>query len=87
MDDILVFSKTLEDHLKDLREVLTVLRENRFYVKESKCSFGQQTLEYLGHVISDKGVATDPSKIAAMLDWPVPSNVTELTGFLGLTGY
>ncbi|XP_073358271.1 uncharacterized protein [Aegilops tauschii subsp. strangulata] len=74
MDDILVFSKTFEDHLKDLREVLTVLRENQFYVKESKCSFGQQTLEYLGHVISDKGVATDPLKTAAMLDWPVPSN-------------
>ena len=56
MDDILVFSKTLEDHLKDLREVLTVLRENQFYVMESKCSFGQQTLVYLGHVISVKAL-------------------------------
>ena len=87
IDDILVCSLSLEEHLQDLREVLTTLRENHFYVKESKCSFGQQSLEYLGHIISDKGVSTDPSKTAVMLSWPVPNNVTELRGFLGLTGY
>ena len=87
MDDILVCSFSLEEHLQDLREVLTTLRENHFYVKESKCSFGQQSLEYLGHIISDKAVATDPSKTDVMLSWPVPNNVTELRGFLGLIGY
>lgn len=85
MDDILVFSKSLEDHVKHLQVVLSILRENQFYVKESKCSFRQQSLEYLGHIISDKGVTTDPSKTTAMLEWPVPTNVTELRGFLGLT--
>ena len=67
--------------------MLEALRKHQLYAKLSKCTFAQSKVEYLGYVISDKGVATDPSKIAAMLDWPVPSNVTELTGFLGLTGY
>lgn len=56
-------------------------------VKMSKCDFAKQQISYLGHVISDKGVSTDPSKINAVVNWPTPSNVKEVRGFLGLTGY
>jgi hypothetical protein len=70
-----------------LKQVLSKLREHQLFMKRSKCSFAQHQLEYLGHIISDKGVSTDPTKTAAMLSWPTPSNVTELRGFLGLTWY
>lgn len=87
MDDILVYSPTLESHIEHLKEVFQVLQQHKLYDKMSKCSFAQNQIEYLGHIISDKGVSTDPSKTAAMLAWPVPSSHTELRGFLGLTGY
>ena len=57
------------------------------YSKESKCAFAQEQVEYLGHIISKTRVSTDPSKVAAMLGWPRPTNVRGLRGFLGLTGY
>jgi hypothetical protein len=63
------------------------LKEHQFFVKLSKCSFAQSQLEYLGHIISHQGVATDPEKTKVMLAWPVPTSATELRGYLGLTGY
>lgn len=57
------------------------------YAKVSKCSFGKSEVEYLGHVISNGGVATDPNKISAITSWSVPKSVQELRSFLGLTGY
>jgi hypothetical protein len=62
-----MYSKTLSDHVSHLRDVLTLLREHQFYIKLSKCAFAKQELEYLGHIISNSGVATDPKKIEAML--------------------
>jgi hypothetical protein len=66
MDDILVYSPYLEQHIEHLREVLTLLRDEKLFVKRSKCSFACQTLEYLGHIVSADGVATDPKKTQAM---------------------
>jgi len=86
-DDILVYSPTLEAHVDHVQRVLEQLRAHKLYMKLSKCSFAQLQLEYLGHIISDAGVSTDPRKTEAMLQWPVPKTITELRGFLGLTGY
>uniref|UniRef100_A0A0A8Y3I8 Reverse transcriptase domain-containing protein n=1 Tax=Arundo donax TaxID=35708 RepID=A0A0A8Y3I8_ARUDO len=87
LDDILVYSPSLELHVDHLHQVLSTLRTHQLYLKSSKCPFAQSQIEYLGHIISDVGVLTDPSKIAAMLQWPVPTSVTKLRGFLGLTRY
>jgi hypothetical protein len=87
MDDILIYNSSLVDRATHIKLVLELLRGHKFYVKKSKCSFARQELEYLGHIISGVGVATDPSKTHAMKEWPTPTTVTELRGFLGLTGY
>jgi hypothetical protein len=86
LDDILIYSPTLAEHTKHIQQVLEVLRKHKIYLKFSKCSFAQKSMEYLGHIISVDGVATDPAKTIAMLQWPKPATVTELRGFLGLTG-
>lgn len=86
-DDILVYSPTLETHYDYLEHVLSCLSNAGFFLKFSKCLLGQVSLEYLGHIISAAGVAPDQSKISAMLQWPIPTNIKNLRGFLGLTGY
>jgi hypothetical protein len=87
MNDILVFSKTLEQHIEHLRLVFQTLLEHKLYLKFSKCTFAQQSISYLGHIISNQDVSTHPEKTEAVLKWHVPQNFTELRGFLGLTGY
>ena len=86
-DDILIYSATWADHLRHLRAVLLVLRQHRLFVKRSKCAFGVLSIAYLGHIISAAGVAMDPSKVQAVLDWPQPRSARAVRGFLGLAGY
>jgi hypothetical protein len=86
-DDILVYSFSLEDHLQHLEYVFTTLLKGGYFLKQSKCLLAQRQLEYLGHVVSASGVCPEPSKIQAMVDWPLPTNITALRGFLGLTGF
>ena len=86
-DDILIYSSTMTDHVTHLRSVLEVLRGNKLYAKMSKCSFAQSEIEYLGHIISKDGVATDPHKLSIIKQWPSPTTITQLRAFLGLTGY
>jgi hypothetical protein len=79
--------RTLDEHVKHLKQVFQVPREHKLFFKFKKCSFAQKQVEYLGHIISNKGVATNPTKTVAMLNWPIPQSFTDLRGFLGLTGY
>ena len=75
MDDILIYSSSLEDHVLHLQQVLNILCTHQFYVKGSKCIFAKQQLEYLGHLITAEGVSTEPTKITAVTNWPVPANL------------
>jgi len=86
-DDILVYSSSYEDHLSHLQQVLTLLAKDHWVVKLKKCHFAKQEIHYFGHVLKDGGVHTDPAKVTAVQEWPQPSNVRELRGFLGLVGF
>jgi hypothetical protein len=87
IDDILIFSKTEEEHEKHLRLVLEKLRSNQLYAKFSKCEFWLTEVGFLGHVISAGGVSVDPDKVRDILNWMPPTNVSEIQSFLGLVGY
>jgi Reverse transcriptase (RNA-dependent DNA polymerase) len=80
-DDILVHSKNFEIHLEHLTLTLQLLLDNNLHDKLSNCTFATISIDYLGHIISQEGVSTNPSKIQAMLNWPVPKNVKALRGF------
>ncbi|KAK3124678.1 hypothetical protein QOZ80_7BG0590520 [Eleusine coracana subsp. coracana] len=86
-DDILIYSPSWSTHICHLHAILEVLRHHELFVKRSKCSFAEETVAYLGHVVSASGVTMDSSKIQAMVDWPPPCSVRALRGFLGLAGY
>src|SRR3954470_16380134 len=87
IDDILIYSRTPQEHEEHLRIVLSVLQENKLFAKLSKCEFWMTEVRFLGHVISQGGVAVDPTKIEAVINWERPSNVSEVRSFLGLAGY
>src|SRR6266508_981962 len=87
INDILVYSKNEEEHAKHLQLVLERLREHQLYAKFSKCQFWLKEVSFLGHILSAKGVAVDPSNVQEVLEWKSPTSVTEIQSFLGLAGY
>jgi hypothetical protein len=87
IDDILIYSKSPEDHAAHLKLTLEKLRENKLYAKFSKCEFWLDTVSFLGHVISKEGIKMDPAKVEAIANWKQPETVTEIRSFLGLAGY
>lgn len=87
IDDLIVFFETLEEHERRLLQVLNRLREYGLKLSPEKCKFFQTSVRYLGHVVSEYGVSTDPSKIEAVKAWPRPQNLKELKSFLGFAGY
>jgi hypothetical protein len=87
IDDILIYFKNEEEHAKHLQIVLTRLREHQLYAKFSKCAFWLEEIQFLGHVLSAKGIAVDPSKVKDILEWKPPTTVHQVRSFLGLAGY
>ncbi|PJE77798.1 hypothetical protein CI610_03273 [invertebrate metagenome] len=87
IDDILIFSKTVQEHLNRLESVFSKLEQHGLKLKASKCEFFKTSVTYLGHVVSEDGISTDPDKTAAVTDWPEPRNIKELRQFLGFAGY
>ena len=87
IDDILIYSKSHEEHKEHLRQVLQVLRDKQLYANLSKCEFWLEEVKFLGHVISQAGIAVDPAKVETVLAWEQPKTATEIRSFVGLAGY
>lgn len=87
IDDLIIFSSSLEEHEQRLKRVLQRLREYGLKLAPGKCKFFQTSVRYLGHVVSERGVETDPEKVKALTTWPIPTNLKELQSFLGFAGY
>lgn len=87
MDDILIFSKTLEEHRETVREVLQILRENNLYLKAEKCDFEKTKIEYLGMIIWKGHVQMDPVKVQGVANWPQPKCKKDVQSFLGFTNF
>ena len=86
-NDILVYSRSEEEHAMQLRFVLQTLREHQLYAKFSKCEFWLDQVAFLGHVVSRNGIQVGSKKIEAIAEWPRPRTVIEVRSFLGLAGY
>ena len=87
LDDIVVFGKSFEDHLCNLRKVFDRLSEAGLTLKPKKCQFLQEEISFLGHIVSKSGIRTDPAKVAAVKEMKRPETVTQVKSFLGLASY
>jgi len=87
IDDILIYSKSEDDHMNHLRIVLQVLKDHQLYAKFSKCEFWLRSVAFLGHIVSSEGIEVDPKKTDAVKSWPRPLSPSDIRSFLGLAGY
>lgn len=87
LDDIIIFSDSFDTHLDRLEAVFQRIHKYNLKLKASKCEFFQSQVTYLGHVVSEEGIKTDPEKIRVLKEWPVPKSVKDVRKFLGFTGY
>lgn len=87
LDDLIVFGRTIDEHEERLLKVLDRLSDEGLKISLDKCQFGRTSVNYVGHIVSQDGISTDPSKIEAVVSWPKPQTVTELRSFLGFCGY
>ena len=87
IDDIVIATETVEDHMIRLREVFDCLREAGFNMRVAKCDFMKSEIKYFGRVVSAEGIKPDPKAVATLRDWEVPRNKTEMQSFLGFANY
>ncbi|GKB23418.1 putative reverse transcriptase domain-containing protein [Tanacetum coccineum] len=87
IDDILIYSKSKEEHEVHLKTILDLLKKEKLYAKFSKCKFWLQEVQFLGHVVNHDGIHVDPSKVESVKNWKIPKSSTEIRSFLGLAGY
>lgn len=87
IDDILIYSKKLEEHKRNFQIVLQILREHQIHVKYSKCEIYRNKVQYMGHVITQEGITIVPEKIKAIMEWHVTTNVVDIRSFVGLFRY
>ena len=87
LDDILIFTKTLDEHRKVIRRVMELLQQHGLSLKLEKCEFEETSVEYLGVIVSHNSVKMDPAKVARVSEWPTPSNKKEVQSFLGFTNF
>ncbi len=87
LDDILIYSKNEAEHLRHIQTVLAVLRQHKLFARLSKCAFGLESVEFLGHIVSKDGICVDPKKVEVIKQWPTPKSQKDVRSFLGLAGY
>ncbi|MCO5564460.1 hypothetical protein L7F22_018121 [Adiantum nelumboides] len=86
-DDVIIYSKTIEEHKEHLKVIFQALRDNKLYVNQKKSEFFLQEIQYLGHIISKNGIRMDPAKLEVIKDWPNPRNLHEIRSFIGMCAY
>ena len=86
-DDILIYSKNWNSHLKHVETILKLLEVKKIYANKSKCSFAKKEIEFLGHIVSTDDIKVNPKKNRAIIEWPSPKSITSLRGFMALTSY
>ena len=87
LDDIIIFSDTWQKHQSILEEVLSRIRAAGLKVKRAKCQFAQESVKFLGHIVSARGTEPDPSKVEAVRDFPTPSCLSDVRAFIGMASY
>jgi len=87
LDDILIYSATWDQHMEHLQQVFTVLQEQQLHCAKEKCHFAEREIEYLGFIINDQGIKTDPKKTQAIRDWPIPTSIADIQIFMGLANF